>query len=643
MKKILLSLAVALSACLGASALNRLPLMSNPNFPIALSPQEIGEKVAKAPARAEEGATPSMEYNISGEAYNATTINNATTGTRFALALEMTPEEAARFAGNTITEVSFYTGGRANSSTGMNYVIDYTVFVTNDLQKEPITKQEFKASRKVLAKQTAALDNPITIEAGKSYYFGVEFTTKSANDCGLIYDGVDHGDNIAGGWYAVYNEAKEAYVWDNYADQLGFNCISATVVGESLPQNGAIVSEIGVVPNNYTDTPFEVAALITNNASNPVENLEFTVTVGDNEPVSKTFVLDQPIAYAGTTVVRIPNFKYSKPGTVIVKAEVTKVNGVANTIFDNAVETEVEFFAPGTAFPTTVVAEEFTGTWCGWCPFGLYCMEYMQEKYPDSFIVVAAHSGDQMTATTLSSLLNMNSQGYPYVLINRMYGTTPQFIDEVESYYTLLHEGTLAPGKVSAECALSDDKTTLVINTTTLFGNDTDNSNGKYRLAYVITEDNVGPYNQTNNLSKNSQYSQYGDWSTKGSSVPTMYEDVARYMDGFPGLANSLPAAIKAGEEIKGEHNIKVPSNIQNISNINLVVYLMNNTRNEIVNACKVKSGDIKGNESAIKDVNVDNSEAPVEYFNLQGVRVQNPSNGLYIRRQGTDVKKVIL
>ena len=32
---------------------------------------------------------------------------------------------------------------------------------------------------------------------------------------------------------------------------------------------------------------------------------------------------------------------------------------------------------------------------------------------------------------------------------------------------------------------------------------------------------------------------------------------------------------------------------------------------------------------------------APVEYFNLQGVRVENPSNGIFIRRQGSEVTKV--
>lgn len=46
--------------------------------------------------------------------------------------------------------------------------------------------------------------------------------------------------------------------------------------------------------------------------------------------------------------------------------------------------------------------------------------------------------------------------------------------------------------------------------------------------------------------------------------------------------------------------------------------------------------------EGSVGNIAVDNSNAPVEYFNLQGVRVANPENGLFIRRQGTSVTKVV-
>ncbi|WP_217939306.1 DUF6359 domain-containing protein [Duncaniella muris] len=45
---------------------------------------------------------------------------------------------------------------------------------------------------------------------------------------------------------------------------------------------------------------------------------------------------------------------------------------------------------------------------------------------------------------------------------------------------------------------------------------------------------------------------------------------------------------------------------------------------------------------NGIADIVADEN-APVEYFNLQGIRVENPENGLYIRRQGNKVTKVIV
>ncbi len=39
----------------------------------------------------------------------------------------------------------------------------------------------------------------------------------------------------------------------------------------------------------------------------------------------------------------------------------------------------------------------------------------------------------------------------------------------------------------------------------------------------------------------------------------------------------------------------------------------------------------------------MEDENAPVEYFNLQGIRVANPENGVFIRRQGSSVSKVVL
>ena len=52
---------------------------------------------------------------------------------------------------------------------------------------------------------------------------------------------------------------------------------------------------------------------------------------------------------------------------------------------------------------------------------------------------------------------------------------------------------------------------------------------------------------------------------------------------------------------------------------------------------------DEKGTVTGIEDVEAGAEECEVEYYNLQGVRVMNPTKGIYIRRQGNTVTKVCL
>lgn len=51
----------------------------------------------------------------------------------------------------------------------------------------------------------------------------------------------------------------------------------------------------------------------------------------------------------------------------------------------------------------------------------------------------------------------------------------------------------------------------------------------------------------------------------------------------------------------------------------------------------------VGGEGAGIDEIATDNANAPVEYYNLQGVRVENPANGLYIKRQGSKVEKILI
>lgn len=60
--------------------------------------------------------------------------------------------------------------------------------------------------------------------------------------------------------------------------------------------------------------------------------------------------------------------------------------------------------------------------------------------------------------------------------------------------------------------------------------------------------------------------------------------------------------------------------------------------KNELPSSLQMPAG-----WNAIDNITVDGVDAPVEYYNLQGIRVANPESGLYIRRQGKKAVKVIL
>ena len=50
-----------------------------------------------------------------------------------------------------------------------------------------------------------------------------------------------------------------------------------------------------------------------------------------------------------------------------------------------------------------------------------------------------------------------------------------------------------------------------------------------------------------------------------------------------------------------------------------------------------------QGDISGIENVGVDRVDTPAVYYNLQGIRIENPANGVYIRRQGNKTTKVFL
>lgn len=71
------------------------------------------------------------------------------------------------------------------------------------------------------------------------------------------------------------------------------------------------------------------------------------------------------------------------------------------------------------SFSKKAVIEDFTGTWCGYCPRVSYAASLVEEQ-TDKVFVVGVHNGDQMANSFGNSLENMyNITGFPTAYIDR--------------------------------------------------------------------------------------------------------------------------------------------------------------------------------------------------------------------------------
>ena len=188
-----------------------------------------------------------------------------------------------------------------------------------------------------------------------------------------------------------------------------------------------------------------------------------------------------------------------------------------------------------------------------------------------------------------------------------------------------------------AEASFTDDtQKAVLVKTKTTFGFDKGSAN--YKIAYVVMENNVGPYVQKN------FYSGYGlgsddymyDWTQKSEKLSLTFNDVARGI--YPsanGESGSVPSSVETGVAYEHEFTVNIPSNVSDVNNICIVTLLIDGDTAEILNADKVS---VTATSTGIQTLKRTSQEEDT-WYNLNGQRVDRPTKGLYIK----DGKKVFV
>lgn len=587
-------------------------------------------------------AVTEFDYTLAGEPYTCLGFKEAKRGDVVAQAFEIPAEIASTMAGNTIDKVYFYTG--LNNTTRRNRIKEATIFLTHDLEAEPFYTQDVSGIGETpWAKVEVPLTTPQSIDGTQPVYVGVKCAITNSVDYAIVVDNLYHGQDYNGGWVAYTKDG--GLVWDNISEYYGFVCVGAIISGDNFPVDGVAPVSVDVIPILEVDTPFSLNMVINNQGVNDITSLEVVTKVGNEAERTSTVTLNAPLPFYNQQYVEVPGLTYSTPGSDLVPIEVkiTKVNGNDNTSAVNSTTASATFIPKGSSFERRVVIEEFTGTWCQFCPVGIYTMEKIREEFPNGeFIPVAVHTGDEMDSGAFSELLGaFAGAGVPSSVLNRMNVQYPFPYEDVYDAYEQIHE-IPALVDLSFDARYTNDahnELSLTTRTKYLFAND--KASETYGITFVVTEDNVGPYTQINGYAGRQQ--DCGGWENQPSRVSVVYNDVARLTTGIStGISGAVPASVEPDHTYEFNYILPIGEPVTDPTKINVVAYVINLKSGIVENASIVRLGNLSGVENMTVGVDAD-ANAPVEYFNLQGMRVDEPSAGIYIRRQGSTITKVVV
>lgn len=594
------------------------------------------ESFYKTPTH-ESRAERTFDYSPAFDPHTGVYFNDQKKDDKFAQAFEFTSEMTSAFAGSKITSFNFYLGW--NSMTNKNRILNYEIFLTKDLTEEPFYSQEYSTTSTTGYSQCKVeLDSAYTIKEGEPVFIGMKYKLSSAKDIHIITDYSQHSD-IEGGWVGYYNDSTQTYEWDNIANQYGFVCLGVTIVGEKMPENQAAADYVSCLPVVATDSPFDFSLIYHNTGVTPITEVELEYTIGNKAPVTVTrnystqnFGFNQfaQLDFAGVT------YDVASSDDVEIKVEITKVNGVENVNKNPSASTTFICINKGTGYDKNAVIEEIGGTWCGYCPRGIVIMDSIAKVTDGSIIPVSVHTGDEMAHDSWANVAALSGGSVPYAIINRY---LPAKVSTFEEVYGACKTVMLIPsiGKIAVQAESVEADHSINITTTSEFLFDFNDAANRYRIAFGITQDNVGPYNQTNYYSRSNE--KCGGWEKLPNPASTMYNDVALDLVTYSGIRNSVPNEVKAGTPYTFTYNYKLDPKVP-FDDVHVVAYLLDIRKGFVENAAMVRKLAVAGVESITAD---DNANAPVEYFNLQGVRIENPANGIFIRRQGSAVSKVII
>lgn len=351
---------------------------------------------------------------------------------------------------------------------------------------------------------------------------------------------------------------------------------------KTLGANNVALDKVSLVRYSMVNSSNVVSVDVKNLGSNAINSVQINwndgtdhiQTISTSILPSETVTIDHPISLTYSTVTERT-----------ITATITQVNGTQDSdLTDNAKTTKHNTVSQQS--PKSVVIEEGTGTWCGWCPRGAVAMEYMTNTYPDHFIGIAVHNGDPMTLVEYND--GAGIQSFPGANVDRVLLGKPAAQSLFEEYYND-RINLIVPASVNGTGAIAGSN--LTVSAAATFR--TNFAAANYRLAAVVVEDEVtgttSDYDQHNYFAGGNA-GPMGGFENLSDPVPAadmVYNHVGRaLLGGYDGQSGSVPAVITDGQTVNYTFNYTIPAEFD-ADQLHVVILLIDQTTGEIVNAGK--------------------------------------------------------
>lgn len=509
-----------------------------------------------------------FNYGVAGDEFTGYGLQQA--AYNYSAAIEVPENVAASMTGSQITEVSFgFHSGLAKAAT---------IFLTYDLNGKPFYEQAVKGL-KVGKYNDFELTTPYTIE-GKKFYIGYTYRASSSSGYPIGFDETAGFGNEAFCHLKTWPDNGTGE-WRS-ASELGVLALRAKVSGDKLPSLGAVPKGIiipeGVSPNKN----FSYTITVKNLSTGTLNDVDIYSTVDGKAMETANVAFADAVAAGDEGKVTGTAISDHDTLDLIVKGFISKANGEDNPW--SKLPASGKCISSDYVFPRIVVAEEFTGTDCGYCPRGIVSLAILSEKYPDTFIPIEVHNyrtSDPMYCSSYVSWANRWAGGAPTTVLDRDVSFSPD-PSTIENYYKT--QAGLVRYAVRPEVTYANDTyTSLKVKTYTSFGEAY--SNHSMALSFVLIQNNMGPYSQANNYA-GGQPGTMGGWEDKSSRVPWIYNDVARQIFDWQGRPNTIPASISQGEVCEYETTLPISAPTGRVhADTEVVVLLINQSNGQIMTA----------------------------------------------------------